>query len=89
MIGEAIIILHDDGLKGTRIVAVNMTVATPFGDVSVFRQTMRMERGTKVVVPISIPIGTKVPEGEYYFDLTVCVKTEEVNVGHEVYIYTE
>jgi len=87
MSGELMIQMLDDGLKGKRLVALNVTAETPFGEANVFHATFRMERGAKRVVPVNIPVPENVPPGTYTFHVTVAVKGESLTVDHEVYIF--
>ena len=88
MTGELMLLIADNGVPGKQPVSINVTVQTPFGDATVFHATFRMERGQKRLIPLNIPVGTRVPPGDYYFDVSVSTKGETLTVGHEVNIYS-
>lgn len=87
MSGELLLQLADNGTVGKRLVAIDVSVDTPFGDVNVFHATVRMAAGSKREIPLRIPVGANVPTGTYTFHVTVSVKGESLAVAHEVYIY--
>ena len=86
MEGKLLIALSKDAGKGRQVVTLEVSVDTPFGDVTVFEQTFRMRPGTQQSQEISIPIPKETPTGEYYFDFQVSIRQEAVEVGHEVFI---
>ena len=67
-------------------VTLEVSVDTPFGEVTVFEQTFRMRPGAEHQQYISIPIPREVPTGEYYFEFRASVPQESIEVGHEVFI---
>jgi hypothetical protein len=87
MTGELMIQLADDGTRGRRLVAVDVTVDTPFGDASIYHATFRMAPGKARVIPLNIPVPANAPSGDYHFDVSVQVKGESLTVEHDVYIY--
>lgn len=89
MIGELTIVLNDDGFVGARRVGIHVTVETPFGEVMLNNQTIMMERGSKVGVLLTVPVGSLVPTDTYSFKVTVFVKGDSAEVGHDAYIYSE
>lgn len=88
MAGELWLVIADNGVPGKQAVTIRVTVDTPFGDVNVYNANFRMERGQKRMIPLNIPVGYRVPTGNYHFDVTVSVKGDSVTVGHDVYIFS-
>ena len=88
MTGELMIQLVDDGTHAKRLVTIDVTVDTPFGDASVLHATVRMAP-SKVprMIPLNIPVPANAPSGTYHFDVSVQVKGETLTVEHDVYIY--
>jgi hypothetical protein len=86
MEGKLTIALAKNAGTGRQVVTFEVTVDTPFGDVTVFEQTFRMRPGTEHSQYISIPVPKETPTGQYYFDFQVSVRQEAMEVGHEVFV---
>jgi hypothetical protein len=85
MEGKLMIALAKSDARRTPV-TLEVSVDTPFGDVTVFEQTFRMRPGAEHQQFISIPIPREVPTGEYYFEFKVSTAQESIEVGHEVFI---
>ena len=86
MDGKFLIALARSESTRRQMVTLEVTVDTPFGDVTVYHETFPMRPGTEHSQYISIPIPREVPTGEYYFDFSASVRDETIEVGHEVFV---
>jgi hypothetical protein len=74
------------GVQARKVVSIEATINTPFGDATVLTGTFRMRAGHTRTLPLSFPIDDNAAAGTYKLAIAVTVDGETLTVTQEIEI---